>query len=137
MSKYQPLETYLRSRNTEEVPVTFEEIEAIIGAKLPPVAHAHRAWWSNNPSNNVMTKAWLAAGFQSERVDIGARKLVFRRTRADRPTPGLNSPDRSSAGSARKPLLDTLWGSLAGTVHVPDGVDLTEPTGAVWDAERR
>ena len=41
----------------------------------------HRAWWSNNPSNNVMTKVWLAAGYLTEQVDVSARKLVFRRVR--------------------------------------------------------
>jgi prevent-host-death family protein len=28
------------------------------------------------------------------------------------------------------------WGALRGTVRVGPGVDLTEPTGEVWDAER-
>ncbi|MGC9222905.1 MAG: type II toxin-antitoxin system Phd/YefM family antitoxin [Terracidiphilus sp.] len=29
-----------------------------------------------------------------------------------------------------------LWGALRGTVTVAPGVDLTESTGEVWDAER-
>ena len=28
-----------------------------------------------------------------------------------------------------------LWGAMRGTVTVPSGVDLTESTGEVWDAE--
>jgi len=28
------------------------------------------------------------------------------------------------------------WGAMRGTVTVPPGVDLTESTGEVWDAER-
>ncbi|MGD0682826.1 MAG: hypothetical protein ABR990_12340 [Terracidiphilus sp.] len=29
-----------------------------------------------------------------------------------------------------------LWGAMRGTVTVAPGVDLTEPTGETWDAER-
>jgi antitoxin (DNA-binding transcriptional repressor) of toxin-antitoxin stability system len=29
-----------------------------------------------------------------------------------------------------------LWGAMRGTVKVAPGVDLTEPTGETWDAER-
>lgn len=29
-----------------------------------------------------------------------------------------------------------LWGALRGTVQVAPGVDLTEPTGEEWEAER-
>ena len=61
------------------MPLTFRDIEKITGVKLPPKAQHHRAWWSNNPDNNVMTKVWLEAGFESAQVDIEARKLVFRR----------------------------------------------------------
>lgn len=28
------------------------------------------------------------------------------------------------------------WGALRGTVRIAPGVDLTEPTGEIWDAER-
>ena len=59
MGKYQPLGQFLRKQRTNEVPLTFREIEKIIGAKLPPNSQHYRAWWSNNPFNNVMTKVWL------------------------------------------------------------------------------
>jgi antitoxin (DNA-binding transcriptional repressor) of toxin-antitoxin stability system len=29
-----------------------------------------------------------------------------------------------------------LWGAMRGTVTIPPGVDLTDSTGEVWDAER-
>ena len=61
MGKYEPLGQFLRDQRTSEVPLTFREIEKITGVKLPPKAQHHRAWWSNNPNNNVMTKVWLAA----------------------------------------------------------------------------
>jgi antitoxin (DNA-binding transcriptional repressor) of toxin-antitoxin stability system len=32
--------------------------------------------------------------------------------------------------------VQDLWGAMRGTVTVAPGVDLTEPTGEVWDAEQ-
>lgn len=29
-----------------------------------------------------------------------------------------------------------LWGAMRGTVTIPPGIDLTDSTGEVWDAER-
>ena len=92
MTKYAPLEEYLRSSGRatvpmtfgeiENVPMTFGEIENVIGSALPPKASNHRAWWSNNPANNVMTKAWLAAGYESARhaqPQVGVLQGVSRR----------------------------------------------------------
>ncbi len=81
MSKYSALGDYLKRQSRDAVPMTFGEIEKIVGAKLPASAQKHRPWWSNNADNSVMTKVWRDAGFQSEQVDIAARKLVFRRVR--------------------------------------------------------
>ncbi len=129
MGKYDPLRHFLEGRDSEEVPMTFAEIERVLGAKLPE-SKAYPAWWSNNPSNNVMTRAWLAAGYRTERVDVGSERLVFRRSS----NPGSSrSPAPVPAGSG---TLQRLRDALRGTVHVPDGIDLAAPAGEVWDADR-
>ena len=79
MSKYKPLETYLRESGRESVPMTFDEIKRIIGARLPRSSR-YRAWWSNHPLNNTMTDAWRRAGYKTENVDMASRKLVFRKS---------------------------------------------------------
>ena len=134
VSKYAPLETFLRGQTASECPLTFVEIERILGVPLPPAAHAHRAWWSNNPSNNVMTKSWLAAGYVSERVDMTSQKVVFRRDR--NPAPGPDGVAEQPARRLSPSILDAVRARLSGTVTVPEGVDITAPTGEVWDAER-
>ena len=129
MSKYEPLKSFLQSQHATEVPLRFSEIEQIIGAKLPPAAHAHRAWWSNNPANNVMTRSWLAAGYVSERVDMAAERVVFRRrAETDRAADDGAGPSQG--------FLDRIRSAMAGTVTVAEGVDLTAPTGEAWDAEQ-
>src|SRR6266516_3238533 len=60
MGKYSALCDYLRAQTRSEVPMTFAQIERVIGAKLPK-SHKYRAWWSNNAFNSVMTKTWLEA----------------------------------------------------------------------------
>jgi hypothetical protein len=125
-SKYQPLTQHLRAQRGARVPMSFAEIERVLGTKLPPSASSHRAWWSNNPDNNVMTKAWLEAGFQSEQVDLDGRRLVFKRATA--PSPAAFAESSKSDYAVSRKL--GLFGWLRGTV-VSTG-DLTEPADPDW-----
>jgi hypothetical protein len=121
--KYDPLTSYLRAKGSAQVRMSFAEIERVIGTKLPPSAGAHRAWWSNNSMNNVMTKAWLAAGYQSEQVDLAGKKLVFSRVATVGPSANASSGADASAKLA-------LFGRLKGTVVIMG--DLTEPADPDW-----
>ncbi len=131
MGKYEPLTEFLRKQAADEIPMTFAQIERVINAKLPPTAQEHRAWWSNSPSNSVMTQAWLDAGFRSEQVDMEGRKLVFRRLarRVSKPHE-TDTPDggRRAAVSTRHPA----YGALKGLIRIAPGVDLTEPACPEW-----
>ncbi len=135
-SKYQPLENHLKIRGLGEIPITFEEIEAVIGAKLPPSARKHRPWWSNNPSNSVMTRSWLAAGYKTARVDLGSERLIFvRDDTLDSRQTSSPVPENDSDGH---PVL----GCMSGTVTVTDELDLTGSAMPEWadmvqDAECR
>jgi hypothetical protein len=127
MGKYAPLGAFLRAQPASLVRMTFDEIEEVTGAKLPPKAQLHRAWWSNNPSNNVMTKVWLAAGFETEQVDMAARKLVFRRL-GDSSERATTAPASKNGTPKRHPLL----GALKGLVQIMPGTDLTNPADPNW-----
>lgn len=120
MSKYAPLTRHLAARNQARIQIDFAELERLLGFSLPPSARKHRAWWSNNPSNSVMTKAWLAAGYQSEQVDLEAERLTFARLNAVAPT--------LEPTSGRHPLI----GCMQGTIMVAPGDDLTEATAPDW-----
>ena len=125
MSKYDPLQHFLAASNASVLPMSFDEIERILGFSLPP-SQAHRAWWSNNPSNNVMTKAWLAAGYETEQVDVAGRTLVFRRVRE---VPDVApTPSGDEKPSRRHPL----FGWMKGTFTIAPGTDLTAPADPDW-----
>ncbi|WEK50077.1 MAG: hypothetical protein P0Y66_20815 [Candidatus Kaistia colombiensis] len=129
MSKYDPLAHFLERSAASEIWMTFEEIEGILGFPLPP-SQTHRAWWSNNASNNVMTKAWLAAGYETEQVDIEGRKLVFRRVAR---VPGLREPgEGGKSAGVKQPRRNPLFGFMAGTFTIAPGTDLTAPADGEW-----
>lgn len=77
MSKYDPLNSHLKRAHGREYPMTFAEVEGVLGFSLPPSARAHAAWWSNNPGTNVAVGAWRTAGWRTSRVDLGGEKVVF------------------------------------------------------------
>ena len=99
-SKYAPLESHLRDSGETSVPMTFDEIAQVIGTPLPPAAFKHRALWSNNPGNWVMTKAWLGAGYETERVHMETRELVFRKV-SDVPPPATSARLAPTDGAGR------------------------------------
>jgi len=99
MSKYEPLIAYLLEHPYREVPCRFDDLEKILGFRLPSSARQHRAWWSNNGSNNVMTKAWLSAGFRTRDVDMENERLTFERV-------GALVPETPPTAPAPQPLDD-------------------------------
>lgn len=115
MSRYQALTRHLSARKEGRVPMTFAEIEAILGAPLPGSARAHRPWWANSGHGHVQARGWLDAGYQSEQVDLAAERLVFARLNA------VEIPATPPRGD------HPLFGCMAGTITIPPGLDLTEP----------
>lgn len=130
MGKYSPLKDFLVSDGHEQVPMTFGEIENIIGIRLP-ASKRYPAWWSNNPSNNPMTREWLDAGYRTESVDIEGERLVFRRNRDVRPA-RVGSPGEDAKESGGATGRHPLFGCLKGTLTILPGVDLTEPADPEW-----
>jgi hypothetical protein len=127
VGKYDPLGTYLRQRGSRQISMTLAEIEPVIGSKLPK-SRRYPAWWSNNPSNNVMTPVWLDAGYETEQVDIEGRKLVFRRVDSPPVAPSNDAEVARAASGEEHPF----YGWMKGTVRIAPGVDLTEPADPEW-----
>ena len=117
MGKYEPLGKFLRSQKLERIAMSFSEIERVINSKLPP-SKKYPAWWSNNPDNNVMTREWLDAGYETESVDIASGKLVFRRNKKQNAGKGAQRP--------------SIFGCMKDLFTLAPGYDPTAPTGEDW-----
>jgi hypothetical protein len=99
-----------------------------------------------------MTKEWLAAGYETEQVDIAGEKLVFRRSGSPKMVGAKAASSEQSDGFNERPqeafesegdamtgheadlakgmkLLEELYAKVGGLVTIAPGVDLTEP----WD----
>jgi hypothetical protein len=77
--KYSPLFHYLNEYSINEFPITFAELEGILGFELPDSARIHRPWWANQGmrGGHSHALAWEMAGWKTSRVDMEGEKLVF------------------------------------------------------------
>lgn len=138
MSKYEPLTAFLKSKHGREIRMSFAEVEKVIGEKLPAKSKANRAWWSNNPSNSVMTKAWLAAGYKSAQVDMGSEKLTFvpsvnAQGFGERDQIDYHSEEGASLASRAKTAgRHPAFGALKGMITLLPDVDYAEPADPDW-----
>lgn len=81
MSKYEPLVSYLQSTGQDEVRLSFEQIESILGFPLPKSARQHSAWWANSQTADSHTWAhlWLKAGYSSRGLSLTGEWVTFQR----------------------------------------------------------
>ena len=77
MSVYAPLNHYLRAVIGDVVPMSFADVEAILGRALPGSARRHPAWWSNNVGTHVNAAAWRGAGWRTSQVSIPGERVTF------------------------------------------------------------
>jgi CBS domain-containing protein len=78
---YSPLSAHLKSQGltVTSLPMTFQEIERILGKELPRSAFEYRAWWVNDPMK-PQSAAWLEEGWRAVAVNMSERRLTFVRT---------------------------------------------------------
>jgi hypothetical protein len=135
MGKYAPLKEFLEKQRIAEVPMTFAKIEKILAFPLPDSAVEHRPWWANEARGHVHAKSWLDAGYETAKVDMAAKKLVFKRRARSAKRIGIPerhalNPTESSA--EKKSRRSPLFGALKGTFTIQPGYDLTQPVMPEW-----
>ena len=85
MGKYDPLRRRLNRLKTDEVVLSFAEIERIIGGMLPNGA-ARPQWWESvapPDQRHVQHAAWRDAGYDAFLM-TGAEKVRFKRVLRER-----------------------------------------------------
>jgi hypothetical protein len=81
MGAYAPLHAWLVGTPpyVNNIPVTFEQIEGILGFQLPATARRKAQWWENNATGHIQARSWLDAGFLTQGVNIPNETLTFTR----------------------------------------------------------
>lgn len=80
-SRYTPWALYLQTLplKRDRVESSFEDIELLIGGRLPPYARQHRSWWANDSTGHVQSIQWLSAGWRVSSVNMSGERVVFSR----------------------------------------------------------
>jgi len=78
MTRYERFRKYLRDIPTDvqTLNLTFPQVEAILGGRLPDSARRYSAWWSNSPSHPLMRVA-LEEGWRSDRFDLSTQTVAL------------------------------------------------------------
>jgi len=74
--KYIDLTNYLKNNKGNNAKLAFQEIETIIGFKLPVTARSHREWWGNDHTHSQAV-AWQNAGYKKQDVSILKEEVSF------------------------------------------------------------
>lgn len=83
VGKYDPLRSHLADLSIDASTMSFAEIERVLGFPLPASARRYPAWWSNeSEGSHSHARAWMEAGFRTERLDLNAATVTFRRAAA-------------------------------------------------------
>jgi hypothetical protein len=82
MSKYDPLYKWLCTqamKKVTKIPLTFEQVEAILGFVLPDTARIKPQWWANeaDSSRHVQRNAWMNAGYETRHLDLKKEQVEF------------------------------------------------------------
>ena len=82
MGKYDPLQDYMIKCGSDEVILSFADIESILGRTRPLSASKYDAWWANvgdNPfTQHSHAKSWHSAGYKAQ-VNRSAKTVRFYR----------------------------------------------------------
>jgi hypothetical protein len=74
---------FLKRHERGEIRMSFQRLEEVLGARLPPSARYDRTWWGNTSHRTrVQAHAWLNAGWKVHTVDLTRELVTFTRGRS-------------------------------------------------------
>lgn len=81
--RYAALADFLQSQpgRIDQIPLTFNQVEEIIGSDLPDSARVFRGWWANDSVGHSHSQLWLDAGWRTTYINLGEGRVTFSRIR--------------------------------------------------------
>src|SRR5689334_12923571 len=101
--KYDPLNQFLAEQTEDEITLSFDRLERLLGFPLPDSARHHPAWWANQNPPSVQSRAWTSAGWRAS-ASLSSQHVTFRRENRfpQRPRP------RATTETTKTALADQL-----------------------------
>lgn len=75
-SKFWPLANYLIAHNVNQIVLTFEDIESILGFQLCKSARKYGVYWRPSPTH-MLPNICLEAGYKIADIDLKNEKVCF------------------------------------------------------------
>lgn len=84
--RYAPLKLWLERQppSDKTLQLSFQQVEEILGAPLPPTAYEHRSWWANDSVGHIQSQYWLEAGWRVDDVNLNEKTVIFERAHSVR-----------------------------------------------------
>ncbi len=77
MAKYDKLTEYLNEHERTNIRVSFDDVEIIIGAKLPASAYKYIEWWANGVVEGRHSYGWLNGDWETEDLNLNEKRVSF------------------------------------------------------------
>lgn len=74
--KFADLSRYFETLNVDEVNLTFEQIENIVGVKLCNSAYKHKEYWYADKTH-TLPNCWVDSGYKMTYLDLKGQKVTF------------------------------------------------------------
>jgi hypothetical protein len=132
-TKYSPLTRHLarKALYTDVVPLSFSQIEGIIGNDLPLSAYKTEEWWINTQS--AQGHSWINVGWHVEGVDIEKRTVTFRREKGIL----LTEKKRETKSGAQKRMQKPLPKAMPYRRRMPSKTKMAKVVARLQNVERR
>ena len=108
---YAPLASWLAGLDADKemVQATFDELEQVLGRRLPDSARTHRAWWANDSHTHSQARAWLGAGWRVSSINMTEGRITLHRAdgRAQRNIAFFSAVLAELSGKLQAPSLYT------------------------------
>jgi hypothetical protein len=96
--KYGRLIEFLEQQTATTLPMSFEQLEDVMGDPLPPSARTSIPYWSRTRA--ALGAAIASGGYQATNVDLWNERVIFSRSPARRPQPARRRSGRRGGKSS-------------------------------------
>jgi len=126
-SKYMNLSIFLakKARFLSETTLSFQEIEEIIGDRLPESARKQKGWWSNI-RGRMPSEAWLTVGWMVKEVDLEEGRVTFIRERSAGSEDDNANSDEVKRSPGKSKQFKTLAFKARASIRKPRKISKTK-----------